>query len=34
MSREFIELVRENMRLRGYSMATEKTYILWIKRFL
>lgn len=34
MSQEFIELVRENMRLRGYSMATEKTYILWIKRFL
>jgi integron integrase len=30
----FIESVRGNMRLRGYSLATEKTYLLWIKRFI
>ena len=31
---EFIESVRGNMRLRGYSLATEKTYLLWIRRFI
>ena len=31
---EFLETVREDMRLRGYSMSIEKTYILWIKRFI
>ncbi|PCI77483.1 MAG: recombinase XerD [SAR86 cluster bacterium] len=30
----FIESIRGNMRLRGYSLATEKTYLLWIKRFI
>ncbi|GJM12424.1 MAG: integron integrase [Pseudohongiella sp.] len=30
----FIESVRGNMRLRGYSLATEKTYLLWIRRFI
>ena len=30
----FIESVRGNMRLRGYSLATEKSYLLWIKRFI
>lgn len=30
----FIELVRGNMRLRGYSLGTEKTYLLWIKGFI
>lgn len=30
----FIESVRGNMRLRGYSLATEKAYLLWIRRFI
>lgn len=30
----FIESVRNSMRLRGYSLATEKTYLLWIRRFI
>ncbi len=34
MDDKFIESVRDNIRLRGYSIATEKTYILWIKRFI
>ncbi|MEX2132462.1 MAG: site-specific integrase [Pseudohongiellaceae bacterium] len=34
MPSQFIEAVRSDMRLRGYSMATEKTYLLWIKRFI
>ena len=31
---KFIESVRGNMRLRGYSLAIEKTYLLWIRRFI
>ena len=34
MDDKFIQTVRDNIRLRGYSIATEKTYILWIKRFI
>lgn len=34
MASQFIEEVRSNMRLRGYSLATEKTYLLWIRRFI
>ena len=34
MSKEILESVRRNIRLRGYSMGTEKTYINWIRRFL
>ena len=34
MSGEFIEKVRADIRLRGYSFATEKTYLLWIRRFI
>ena len=34
MSNEILETVRRNIRLRGYSMGTEKTYINWIRRFL
>lgn len=34
MGSEFLQSVRENMRLRGYSLSTEKTYILWIRRFI
>lgn len=31
---ELIEQVRRDIRLRGYSMSTEKTYLTWIRRFL
>lgn len=34
MASEFLEQVRSNMRLRGYSLSTEKTYLLWIRRFI
>lgn len=34
MGSQFLESVRQDMRLRGYSMSTEKTYILWIRRFI
>jgi len=34
MASEFIELVRNDIRLRGYSFSTEKTYLLWIRRFI
>tara|TARA_R110002110_G_scaffold414951_1_gene647005 strand:+ start:292340 stop:293299 length:960 start_codon:yes stop_codon:yes gene_type:complete len=34
MGSAFIESVRRDMRLRGYSYATEKTYLTWIKRFI
>jgi len=30
----FIESVRSEIRLRGYSLRTEKTYIYWIKQFI
>jgi site-specific recombinase XerD len=34
MASQFLEDVRSNIRLRGYSLATEKTYLLWIRRFI
>jgi len=34
MPSEFIENLRSDLRMRGYSMATEKTYLLWIRRFI
>lgn len=34
MSSPFLDAVRENIRLRGYSIRTEKTYITWIKQFI
>jgi len=34
MASQFIEEVRSNIRLRGYSLTTEKTYLLWIRRFI
>ena len=34
MGSKFLESVRQNMRLCGYSLATEKTYLLWIMRFM
>lgn len=30
----FLEAIRREMRLRDYSLRTEKTYIHWIKRFI
>ena len=30
----FLETVRENIRLRGYSLRTEQTYLHWIRRFI
>lgn len=34
MASKFLETVRDDIRMRGYSMATEKTYLLWIRRFI
>lgn len=34
MASPFIESLRAEMRLRGYSLRTEKTYIEWIKRYI
>lgn len=34
MASPFIESIRREMRLRGYSIRTEKTYLFWIKRFI
>ncbi len=33
-SSPFIENLRSEMRLRGYSIRTEKTYLFWIKRYI
>ncbi|MGD8177296.1 phage integrase N-terminal SAM-like domain-containing protein [Marinimicrobium sp. ARAG 43.8] len=30
----FMEMIRNDIRLRGYSMRTEKTYLFWIKQFI
>lgn len=30
----FIEAIRQDMRLRAYSIRTEKTYLLWIRRYI
>ncbi|WP_207064042.1 site-specific integrase [Motiliproteus sp. SC1-56] len=30
----FLESVRGEIRLRGYSMRTEKTYLTWIRRYI
>ena len=34
MKSPFIESVRSEIRLRGYSIRTEKTYLTWIKKFI
>lgn len=34
MPSKFMEELRQGMRLRGYSMSTEKSYLLWIRRFI
>ena len=30
----FIESIRADIRLRGYSIRTEKSYFYWVKRFI
>ncbi|WP_407080224.1 phage integrase N-terminal SAM-like domain-containing protein [Alteromonas aquimaris] len=30
----FLETIRKIMRTKHYSIQTEKTYLLWIKRFI
>lgn len=34
MTSPFIESLRDDMRLRGYSIKTEKSYLEWIKRYI
>lgn len=34
MASPFIESIRSNIRLRGYSIRTEKTYLYWIRRYI
>ncbi len=34
MASKFLEEVRQGIRARGYSMSTEKTYLLWMRRFI
>lgn len=34
MPSPFLESVRDNMRLRGFSIRTEKTYLEWIRRYI
>ncbi len=34
MPSPFLESLRNDMRLRGYSIKTEKSYMEWIKRYI
>jgi integrase len=34
MSSPFLQELSRDMRLRGYALRTEKTYILWIRRYI
>ena len=34
MSSPFLESMRASLRLRGYTMATEKTYLTRIRRYV
>ena len=34
MKSQFIESIRRDIRLRGYSIRTEKGYLYWIKYFI
>ncbi|WP_313933527.1 phage integrase N-terminal SAM-like domain-containing protein, partial [Pseudidiomarina fusca] len=34
MASPFIEKLRADMRLRGYSLKTEKSYLGWIRQFI
>lgn len=33
-SSPFLESIRQEIRLRGYSLRTEKAYLYWIKRYI
>lgn len=33
-NRPFMEMVRGEIRLRGYNLRTEKFYLFWIKQFI
>lgn len=33
-SSPFLEAIRQEIRLRGYSIRTEKSYLYWIKRYI
>lgn len=30
----FLNQIRQNIRMRGYSMRTEKTYLYWIRDYI
>jgi len=34
MASQFIESVRRDMRLRGFSLSTEKSYLYWIRGYI
>lgn len=34
MASPFIESIRRDIRLRGYSLRTEKTYLYWIRFYI
>lgn len=34
MASKFLEEIRQHMRMRGYSLKTEKAYLYWIKYFI
>ena len=34
MPSPFMESLRRDIRLRGYSIRTEKTYLYWIKKYI
>ena len=34
MASPFLELLRADMRLRGYSLKTEKSYLEWIRQYI
>ena len=34
MASQFLQEVRDGIRARGYSISTEKTYLLWMRRFI
>ncbi|CAM3244740.1 hypothetical protein SHVI106290_03230 [Shewanella violacea] len=33
-SSPFLDAIRQDIRLRGYSIRTEKSYLYWIKRYI
>ena len=34
MTSPFMEALRADMRLRGYSIRTEKSYLHWVRRYI